>query len=615
MNKSPVSVQNTREKTDAVLSVEHLSIDIQTADEKPNRIVDNVSFSIKAGDIVSLVGESGSGKTMIGRAILNLLPPVASISGGNMSFNGIDLRAADHQQMRKLRGGYIGMVFQEPMSSLNPSLQIGFQMSEALMLHHKIGKAEARKRSIEMLRRVKITDPEESFDAYPFQFSGGMRQRIMLASVLALRPTLLIADEPTTALDALIRKEIMELMLEITRDTGTAVLLISHDLGMVAQYAQEVVVLRRGEQVESGNCSDVLLNPGHEYTRNLLGALPARRDVASSEKHDDALLGIENLSVEFKRQAFSFWSKKNVVRAVSDVSFSVNKGEILAVVGESGSGKTTIGRTIMRLCAKAAGQIYFDGQDMDALSKASQNNVRSHMQMVFQDPFSSLDPRMTLGAIVAEGLRHNKGLTSKEKMLEAHKMLEEVGLAGDYVHRYPHELSGGQRQRVCIARAIVARPKFIVADEPVSALDVTVQHQVLALLSRLQEKYGFSYLFISHDLGVVEQIADRVVVMYQGRVLEMGNRNDIFDRPQHPYTIRLLEATPRLVRHPENDSYALIDVKARKSYAPEGHAFFNHGSIPGAAISKSSPIMQEVSRGHFVCCEELSGVLPNVGMN
>ncbi|MFC3051838.1 ABC transporter ATP-binding protein [Kordiimonas pumila] len=586
---------------DTVLAVENLHIDITVAGEKPKPIVNDVSFGIQAGGITALVGESGSGKTMIGRALLRLLPPVARVSAGTMLFKGTNLQLANDAGMRSLRGNHIGMVFQEPMSSLNPALRIGFQMSEALMLHKNMTREEARIHSIEMLKRVQITNPEESFNAYPYQFSGGMRQRIMLASVLAMRPALLIADEPTTALDALIRKEIMELMLEITKDIGTGVLLISHDLGMVAQYAEDVVVLRKGVQIESGKCSDILLSPQHDYTRDLMGALPARRTDMLEKTYTKPLLDIKNLCVDFKRSGSSFWKKSNMVRAVDRASFAVNQGEILAVVGESGSGKTTIGRTIMQLCAKSSGQIFFEGQDLDSMAKGKLASVRGNMQMVFQDPFSSLDPRMTLEATVAEGLRHNKSLTAKEKRAQAQNMLTEVGLPGDFAGRYPHELSGGQRQRVCIARAIVAQPMFIVADEPVSALDVTIQHQVLKLLARLQEKYGFSYLFISHDLGVVEQVADRVVVMYRGKILEVGSRDDIFDRPCHPYTIRLLEATPRLVKQ-DDTSYRLVDTVATRTNAPEGYVFFNHGSIPGAAITSAESVMVEIAPGHIVCC-------------
>lgn len=586
------------DRSRAVLTVDQLRIEIVDNGRSARRVVDNVGFSIHPGEIVALVGESGSGKTMIGRSILRLLPPAASIRGGEVVFDGAKLFSISEAQMRTLRGRRIGAVFQEPMVSLNPALAVGFQMAEAMMLHERLSMAEARRRCIAMLDKVKIVNPEESFEAYPHQFSGGMRQRIMLASVLAMRPALLIADEPTTALDALIRKEVMDLMVALTSEIGAAVLLISHDLGMVAQYADKVVVLRQGEMIESGAAADMLLKPQHPYTQALMGALPAR--AAGGDSFRTPLVEIKDLCVDFRRSGFSL-RRRPAMRALDHATLSIYKGEVLAVVGESGSGKTTIGRTLMRLCTSNSGTIHFDGQDLGALAGRALTEFRTRTQMVFQDPFSSLDPRMELGAIVAEGLRHLKGLSRRERLDRARDMLEEVGLPGDYVGRFPHELSGGQRQRVCIARAVVANPQFIVADEPVSALDVTIQHQVLRLLSRLQEKYCFTYLLISHDLAVVEQMADRVAVMYRGRVLEVGPRNAIFDTPRHPYTLRLLEATPRILRGPDG-AYTLVTSPTKRLGAPEGHDFFNHGSVPGVPLSSGVPTMVEVATDHLVCC-------------
>jgi peptide/nickel transport system ATP-binding protein len=582
-----------------VLTVDKLRIDIRAGGAESRRVVNDVSLCIDSGKIAALVGESGSGKTLIGRSVLRLLPPVATMVGGDIVFNGARLPQLDAPQMRSLRGRQIGAVFQEPMVSLNPALTIGYQMMEAMRLHERVSTAEARRRCIGMLEKVRIADPEQALRAYPRQFSGGMRQRIMLASVLAMRPLLLIADEPTTALDALIRKEIMDLMVELTREIGASVLLISHDLALVAQYADDVTVLRRGETVEQGPPARMLLHPTHEYTQALMDALPAR--AATSEAARTPLVEIKDLCVDFRRKRALLWRRAATKRAVDEATLSIYEGEVLAVVGESGSGKTTIGRTLLRLCDSSSGSIRFDGQDFDVMNAEALVRYRMCTQMVFQDPYSSLDPRMTLGAIVAEGLRHVAGIDSAERLRRAREMLEEVGMPGAYLQRYPHELSGGQRQRVCIARAIVARPRFIVADEPVSALDVTIQRQVLQLLTRLQEKYGFTYLFISHDLGVVEQMADRVAVMFRGRVLEIGPRNAIFDSPLHPYTVRLLEATPRLVRRTDG-AYELHTFPAHARHAPAGHGYFNNGCIPGAPESPGVPLMIEVNPGHSVCC-------------
>jgi peptide/nickel transport system ATP-binding protein len=577
------------------LAIENLCVGVRQADRTERRVVDEVSFAIEAGRMVALVGESGSGKTMIGRAVLGLLPPVARIQSGRILFKGRDLAAATPAQLRGVRGRDIGMVFQEPMVSLNPALTVGYQMMEALKLHHRLSDAQARQRALEMLERVKIADPGGCFRAYPHQYSGGMRQRIMLASVLVMKPALLIADEPTTALDALIQKEVMDIMAALTRDFGTSVLLVSHDLGMVASYADHVVMLRRGKVVEEGDTQKILLDPRHEYTRMLLESLPAReRGERSKVKGEgDTLVEIERLSVEFKRKPRFFWQRAEPFRAVNDTTLTLKQGETLAVVGESGSGKTTIGRALVRLATQSAGSIRFEGREVTAFDARALAAYRLQTQMVFQDPFSSLDPRMTLAAIVAEGLRTMPELTRAERVERARAMLEEVGLPGDYATRYPHELSGGQRQRVSIARAIVARPKLLVADEPVSALDVTVQKQILGLFAKLQAKFGFTYLFISHDLGVVEQIADRVAVMHRGRILELGTRDQVYDTPRHPYTLRLLGATPRIARD-DAGGYRLLRHAGGETPAPQGFAWY---------AGRGEPTMQELEPGHVVALE------------
>jgi peptide/nickel transport system ATP-binding protein len=575
--------------TAPTLSIENLCVGVRQADRTSRRVVDEVSFTIEAGKMVALVGESGSGKTMIGRAVLRLLPPVAAIESGRIVFRGEDLASAPEARLRAIRGRDIGMVFQEPMVSLNPALTVGFQMMEALQLHHRLTESEARKRALEMLERVKIADPSGCFRAYPHQYSGGMRQRIMLASVLVMKPALLIADEPTTALDALIQKEVMDIMAALTRDFGTSVLLVSHDLGMVASYADHVVMLRHGKVVEEGATQEILLAPKHEYTRMLLESLPSRGE-REEKAAGEMLVEMDKVTVEYRKKPRFFWQRAEPFRAVNEATLALKKGETLAVVGESGSGKTTIGRALVRLVEESAGSIRFEGRELTALGGRELAAYRLQTQMVFQDPFSSLDPRMTLAQIVAEGLRTLPDLSRAERDQRAHAMLEEVGLTGDYGDRYPHELSGGQRQRVSIARAIVATPKLLVADEPVSALDVTVQKQILSLFSGLQRKFGFTYLFISHDLGVVEQIADRVAVMYRGRILEHGSRDQVYDSPRHPYTLRLLAATPRIARAGEH-GYRLVRHSGAEPPPPAGHRYFE---------GEGAPLMHEVAPGHLV---------------
>jgi peptide/nickel transport system ATP-binding protein len=536
-------------------------------------VVEGASMRLQPGEIHGLVGESGSGKTMIARAILGLLPPGAQVTGGSIRLKGQSLTGLPQSALRKLRGGEIGMVFQEPMMSLNPALKIGRQMAEAMRLHTDLDDAAIRQRSIEMLERVRMPAPASCLDRYPHEFSGGMRQRIMLASVLMLRPALLLADEPTTALDVLIQKEVLEIMLEVVRDLGTAVLLITHDLGLVAKYAQQVTVLQRGVVVESGAVSEVLAFPRHEYTRQLLAALPRRTEAGAAEHRSAAapqpLVEVKDLEVTFARPSFLPWVRTWPVRAVDGVSFTIEPRETLAVVGESGSGKTTLGRAILKLVDKCGGEVRVEGRDIHALDAAATRALRRELQIVFQDPYSSLDPRKRIGQIVGEGLRLLPALGTRERAERVRQMLEAVGIDPGWSQRFPHELSGGQRQRIGIARAIVTRPRLVVADEAVSALDLTVQAQVLALLKDLQQRFGFSYLFIAHDLGVVEQIADRILVMYRGQVVEMGSRDDIFDRPRHPYTCLLLNAVPELGGDAAG-GYRLIQNAYRAPAPPQG---------------------------------------------
>ncbi|MGC4410126.1 ABC transporter ATP-binding protein (plasmid) [Rhizobium rosettiformans] len=524
--------------TETLLSVRGLSLEVARTGHK---VVNEISFDIKSGEIFGIVGESGSGKTLATRALISLLPPAIQVSGGSIAYKGRDVLGLDAGQLRRLRGAEIGVVFQEPMTSLNPSMTIGRQLEEGLILHTTLTPDERRVRILEMLRRVGIRDPEGALAAYPHEFSGGMRQRIMLASVMLLKPALLIADEPTTALDAVIQRDVMELMVELTRAEGTAVLLISHDLPMVARYTSRIVVMEKGSIVEHGRTESLLEAPQHPYTQKLLSSLPFRGERRAVDMSKAPIVSAKNIVVDYPGRK-SLFGKAKAKRALHGVSIDIHEGEVVALVGGSGSGKTTLGRTISGLVRENEGEIRFQGRTRDQ----DWQDYRMNCQMVFQDPYSSLDPRMTILALVEEALRLVPNLDAAAKRKRTLETLEEVGLDASYASRYPHELSGGQRQRVAIARAMARRPRFLIADEPVSALDVTVRAQVLDLFSNLQKRYGFSCLFISHDLGVVEQVADRVVVMQDGRIIEEGARDAIFDRPKESYTRRLLSAIPAL---------------------------------------------------------------------
>ncbi|WP_312794036.1 ABC transporter ATP-binding protein [Tianweitania sp.] len=524
--------------TNTLLSVRGLSLAVAGSGRQ---VVQDVSFDVAPGEIFGIVGESGSGKTLATRSLIRLLPQAITVTSGLVQYKGRDVLGMTDRELRDLRGAEIGVVFQEPMTSLNPSMTIGRQLEEGLILHTKLQPEERRHRILDMLKRVGIRDPEGALSAYPHEFSGGMRQRIMLASVMLLKPALLIADEPTTALDAVIQRDVMELMVELTQAEGTAVLLISHDLPMVARYTSRIVVMEKGSIVEAGRTEDLLDAPQHPYTKKLLQSLPLRGEVRVLDTAKAPMVSAKDIVVDYPGRK-SFLKKAQAKRALHGVSIDIHEGEVVALVGGSGSGKTTLGRTIAGLVKESGGDIRFRGRSRNA----DWRDYRLNCQMVFQDPYSSLDPRMTILATVEEALRLVPDLDRAAKRKRATEVLEEVGLSGEFSDRYPHELSGGQRQRVAIARAIARRPRFLIADEPVSALDVTVRAQVLDLFSDLQKRYGFSCLFISHDLGVVEQVADRVVVMQDGRIIEQGDRDTIFDNPQEAYTRRLLSAIPAL---------------------------------------------------------------------
>ncbi|KWE91017.1 microcin ABC transporter ATP-binding protein [Burkholderia ubonensis] len=508
--------------------------------------VDDVTLAIGRGERVALVGESGSGKSVTALAILRLLRD-AEVSG-TIRFAGQDLVAKSEREMRGLRGSDIAMIFQEPMTALNPLYTIGAQIGETIQLHDGVTAGEARKRAIALLARTGIAEPERRVDSYPHQLSGGQRQRAMIAMALACRPRLLLADEPTTALDVTIRAQIVELLLALQREEaekrGMAILLITHDLNLVRHFADRIAVMERGRLVESGAVGRIFAAPEHPYTQRLLNSRP-QRAVVPVLPIAPVLLDARHVTVQFvrKRPGLAGWFKSVPVAAVSDVSVSVRQGETLGVVGESGSGKSTLAMALLGLQKTAHGEIEFQGRALSSYRGREQAALRSNMQVVFQDPFSSLSPRHTIERIVGEGLElHRPDLSADARRAKSLAVLREVGLDRTVMHRYPHEFSGGQRQRIAIARALVLEPRILILDEPTSALDVSIQQQVLKLLANLQQKYNLGYLFISHDLDVIGAMAHRVAVMQDGAIVEAGEVADIFTKPSHPYTQKLLKA-------------------------------------------------------------------------
>jgi len=519
-----------------MLQVEHLSVSFVTR-LGINRAVDDVSFTVEPGRITAIIGESGSGKSVACYSLLGLIPqPPGRIDGGRALFQGQDLLQLSTAELRKIRGHDIAMVFQDPMTCLNPYMTVGKQLMEPLLYHQKVSRAQARRRALELLEEVGIRDPTSTIDNYPHEFSGGMRQRVMIAMALINEPQLLIADEPTTALDVTIQAQILTLLAALQKKRGIGVLLISHDLAVVADIADEIVVMQEGRVVEAGNRDSIFRNACHPYTQKLLLAIP-RGGKPETLPPSEPLITVRNLSTWFAQG-------KVPVKAVDDVSFDVRRGEVLGLVGESGSGKSTIGRSLLRLVPITAGQVTFDGTDVTALSGPDLKNLRRRMQIIFQDPFASLNPRMTVYDTLAEPLLLH-GIASRRAVAEhVLRLMDDVGLARALVRKYPHEFSGGQRQRIAIGRALATRPEFIVADEPVSALDVTIQTQILNLMRELGKEYGLTMLFISHDLAVVRQLADRIVVLHKGKVVEQAGTEELFERPQQAYTRQLLQAIP-----------------------------------------------------------------------
>ena len=530
---------NAPQTPDNLIEIRDLAVEFASGKQR-QRVVSNVSFDIRRGETLALVGESGSGKSVTAHSILRLLPyPAASHPSGSIRYAGQDLLNISEAKLRKIRGNRIAMVFQEPMTALNPLHTIERQISEILQLHKGLRGAAARSRVLELLELVGIPDPAKRLKAYPHELSGGQRQRVMIAMALANEPELLIADEPTTALDVTVQLKILELLQELQARLGMALLLISHDLNLVRRIAQRVCVMQRGEIVEQAECETLFSAPQHPYTRELLGAEPSG-DPAGNVP-GDTLLSVADLKVWFPIKKGMLRRTVDHVKAVDGINFNLQQGQTLGIVGESGSGKSTLGLAILRLIA-SQGAIRFKGHVLDGISQHAVRPLRRQMQVVFQDPFGSLSPRMSVGQIIGEGLRIHKLGNEQEQEQAIIDALLEVGLDPQTRHRYPHEFSGGQRQRIAIARALVLKPELILLDEPTSALDRTVQRQVVELLRTLQQKYNLTYLFISHDLAVVRALSHQLMVIKHGQVVEQGAADSIFSAPQNAYTQQLLEA-------------------------------------------------------------------------
>ncbi|EPL15623.1 ABC transporter ATP-binding protein [Pseudomonas sp. CF161] len=519
--------------TDNLIEIRHLNVAFGE-----QTVVRDLSLDIRPGECLALVGESGSGKSVTAHSILQLLPQTGCSSSGSVRYRGQELLGAEPATLQKLRGNRIAMIFQEPMTSLNPLHSIEKQIGETLLLHKGLGGKQAQARILELLELVGIQKPQERLKAYPHQLSGGQRQRVMIAMALACEPELLIADEPTTALDVTVQRKILLLLKSLQQRLGMSLLLISHDLNLVRRIAQRVCVMKAGEIVEQADCETLFSAPTHPYSCELLNAEPEGEALCLDAR--ETVLEVDNLRVDFQIGG-GLLRRKHYLRAVDGISLSVQQGKTLGIVGESGSGKSTLGQAILRLLDSQGG-IRFQGQALEGLTQKQLRPWRKQMQVVFQDPFGSLSPRMSVAQIISEGLEVHSQSTARQCEAQVIQVLQEVGLDPASRHRYPHEFSGGQRQRIAIARALVLKPALILLDEPTSALDRTVQKQVVALLRHLQEKHGLTYLFISHDLAVVRALAHDMIVIKDGKVVEQGPSHEVFEAPQHPYTQELLAA-------------------------------------------------------------------------
>jgi len=524
----------------STLSVSSLSIALPSGGDRP-QAVREVSFDVEKGEILCLVGESGSGKSVIAQAVMGLLPKTLPIRGGKILLDGEDLTAASPSRLRKLRGARMSMIFQEPMTALNPVMRCGAQLDEALAFHTPLSPVERRRRILELLNEVALPDPQRMMASYPHQLSGGQRQRIMIAMALALEPALLIADEPTTALDVTTQAQILKLILQIQQKRGMAVLFITHDFGVVAEIAHRVAVLRLGELVELGTRDEVLRNPRHEYTRMLIGAVPTLKPTARTASQGEVVLRTRGLSKTYVDRRW--FGKSREVRAAQDVELQVRRGQTLGIVGESGSGKSTVARCLVRLVDPTAGEILLGETDLARMRPRALRPLRRRVQIVFQDPYRSLNPRRTVGEAIIEGPL-NYGLSRAAALERARKLMDLVRMDAAALGRYPHQFSGGQRQRISIARALAMEPELLIADEAVSALDVSVQAQVLALLEEIRVRLNLAMVFITHDLRVAAQVCDEVAVMREGRVVEHGPAAQVLVEPRHAYTRALLAAAP-----------------------------------------------------------------------
>lgn len=671
--------------SNTLLEVNDLKTYFKT-DDGVAKAVDGVSFSINHGETLAVVGESGSGKSVTSLSIMRLLPGSGWMAGGSIIFEGEDLLKKSEGAMRRIRGNDIAMIFQEPMTSLNPVYTIGNQICETIMLHQKKSHREARKRAIEMLDLVGIPEARKRCDSYPHQMSGGMRQRVMIAAALSCNPKLLIADEPTTALDVSIQAQILELMQKLQKEIGMSMLYISHDLSVVSGLADRILVMYGGRAVEDATADALYEHPKMPYTIGLLRSVPrvdrsaehqerleaipgnvpsplhmpdgcsfsprcafatdacrqdvppledtggghkvrcirwqavgeelrqprkqapskaGRQDQVSAANGDASapyLLEIDNLRTYFPIHGGILSREVGRVHAVSGVSINIRKGEVVGVVGESGSGKTTTGRSILRLLDNVSGSVKFEGVDLNTLNRKGMRPYRKDLQIIFQDPYSSLNPRMNIGDIIAEGMEVHHIARGKDKRTRVADLLERVGLSADHMSRYPHEFSGGQRQRIAIARALSVQPKLIVADEPVSALDVSIQAQIINLLLDLKEEFGLTLLFIAHDLGVVEYMSDRVIVMYLGKMMEVAPAKELYANPVHPYTEALLSAVPTLDRGKKHARQILQGDIPSPIDPPSGCVFRTRCPIATSECAEIEPPLEETTPGHLKAC-------------
>ena len=567
---------------DNLLEIHNLNVSFGDGKNNWRKVVTDVSYSLGRGRTLGIVGESGSGKSVSTLAIMGLLPTAkhcrieGSIRFADGSEEGVELIGLDEAKKKAIRGKHISMIFQEPMTSLNPVQKCGEQVVEMLRLHENVDYKEARRRTIDLFKEVLLPRPEKIFDSYPYEISGGQKQRVMIAMALICNPELVIADEPTTALDVTVQKTILDILRQLQKSHNISIIFITHDLGVISQIADDIAVMYHGEIVEQGPARDIIHFPQHPYTKGLLACRPpldsrphrlltvadfmengeretenGKRRTENGERFTDngsPLLSVRDLDVTYTLEKSFFGKPKKQLKAVDGISFDVYRGETLGLVGESGCGKTTLGRSILRLIESSSGSITFDGTRLDMLSSSQMRQIRPRIQIIFQDPYSSLNPRMTVGQTIMEPLKvHNTSrLKISDIKLKVLDLMERVGLQSDWFDRYPHEFSGGQRQRICIARALILNPELVICDESVSALDVSVQAQVLNLLNGLKEQFNYTYIFISHDLSVVHFISDRIMVMRSGKLVELDDADNLFTHPKDPYTQKLLDAIPRI---------------------------------------------------------------------